>query len=207
MVGSTLETCDKATSQLEKINLVEREFHNIESTRLLLRRFKEVDIDSFYGYRSDPEVEKYQGWGEFTLDDCRLFVAAVKDSNPGKPGDRSQMAIELTKTSAMIGDLYFHVFNDDSQQAEIGYSLARQYQGHGYATEAVKTLLEYAFGTLRLHRITAGVDSDNVRSIALLERIGMRREGHLVQNGWFRGRWTDEYQYAILRDEWLNSDR
>ena len=181
--------------------MVEQVFHNIESARLLLRRFNDVDLEPFHAYRSDPTVEKYQGWGVVTREDSKQFIAAVKNSNPGKPGDRSQIAIELLATGAMIGDLYLHVLEDEPQQAEIGYSLAREHQGQGYATEAVTALIDYVFSTLNLHRVRAGADCENLRSIALLERIGMRREGHMIQNEWYRGKWTDENQYAVLKSE------
>ena len=65
-------------------------------------------------------------------------------------------------------------------------------------------VLDYAFGSLGLHRIIAIADCRNAPSWALLERLGMRREGHFVENSWFKGDWADEYLYAILRHEWLS---
>ena len=64
-------------------------------------------------------------------------------------------------------------------------------------------MLDYAFGTLGLHRIIAVADCRNAPSVALLEQLGMRREGHFLENVWFKGRWSDEYLYAVLRHEWL----
>ena len=91
----------------------------------------------------------------------------------------------------------------DGRQAEVGFTLSREHQGKGYASEAVSRLLDYAFGDLGLHRVVAITDRENERSFALLERVGMRREGHFVQNAWFKGRWASEYLYALLEDEWL----
>ena len=91
----------------------------------------------------------------------------------------------------------------DHRQAEIGFTLSREYQGYGYATEAVSSILNYAFHTFDLHRIIAITDCENIASVALLERLGMRREGHFIQNIWFKGKWGDEYLYAMLKDEWL----
>ena len=79
----------------------------------------------------------------------------------------------------------------------------RAYQGQGFATEAVSCLLNYAFLTFDLHRIIAITDCENEASVALLERLGMRREGHFLKNVWFKGKWGDEYLYAILKEEWL----
>ena len=180
-------------------------FENLETARLIIRRFKDSDLEPFLSYRSDPDVERYQGWGEFRRDDARRFVDAQRELNPGTPGEHCQIAIELKATGAMIGDLYLNVLADDPLQAMLGYSLATEYQGVGYATEAASALLDYVFRSLSLHRVMAGVDCDNERSIALLERIGMRREAHHIQNVLFKGVWSDEYRYAVLRSEWLNS--
>ena len=64
-------------------------------------------------------------------------------------------------------------------------------------------MLNYAFTKLELHRVIAITDCENERSVALLSRLGMRREGHFIQNIWFKGKWGDEYLYAVLREEWL----
>lgn len=86
---------------------------------------------------------------------------------------------------------------------EIGYTFARAYQRSGLATEATRAALDFAFDSLRLNRIIATMDCRNSASIALTERLGMRREGHFIQNSWFKGEWCDEYLYALLRKEWM----
>jgi aminoglycoside 6'-N-acetyltransferase len=91
---------------------------------------------------------------------------------------------------------------DDPRLCEIGFTLAPGYQGRGYGTEAVRLLLSYLFITRSKHRISACCDARNAASAALLERLGMRREGHLRQSSWFKGEWTDDLLYGLLRDEW-----
>jgi RimJ/RimL family protein N-acetyltransferase len=73
--------------------------------------------------------------------------------------------------------------------------------------EAVSCLLDYAFGDLGLHRVVAITNQENKPSFTLLEQLGMRREDRFVQNAWFRGRWTREYLYAVLEDEWSRKPR
>ena len=90
----------------------------------------------------------------------------------------------------------------DPRLAEVGFTLGLPYQHQGFAAEAVTAVLEYAFTTLNIHRIQAVTDVENAASIALLERIGMRQEGHFLENVWFRGKWGSEYHYAILEAEW-----
>lgn len=87
-------------------------------------------------------------------------------------------------------------------QATIGITLCRAFQGQGLATEALSALLEYLFLEANLHRVQADTDPANVPAWSLLERLGMRREAHSLQSLWFKGRWADEFFYAMLRQEW-----
>ncbi|MCW3060900.1 MAG: hypothetical protein JWQ02_2721 [Capsulimonas sp.] len=77
------------------------------------------------------------------------------------------------------------------------------YHGQGYATEAAEALLKFLFGDLAAHRVTSGCDARNTASVRLMERLGLRREGHLVQSQFSNGELRDEYLYALLRGEWL----
>ena len=180
----------------------------LETQRLLLRPFELRDIHSLSEYRSDPEVERYQGWdAPFSIERARSFVAAMQNAKPGLPGDWYQVAIALRQPAPqqpglLIGDCVFCLLREDPSQAEIGFTLARAYQGQGYAYEAVSRLLSYLFGNLGLHRVLANCDVQNHASARLMERLGMRREAHLIDSLWFKGAWASEYWYAILRYEW-----
>ena len=174
----------------------------LETPRLILRRFRESDLIPSHAYRSDPEIEKYQGWGKFTLEDARRFIANQGEGAPGAPGAHVQIAIELKSTGEMVGDVYIYTPETEPEQARLGYSIATAHQRKGYANEAVTAMLDYMFGPLNKHRVGAGADVGNIASIALMERLGMRREAHFIRNTWFRGQWTDEVQYAILQSEW-----
>lgn len=89
-----------------------------------------------------------------------------------------------------------------SRQCEIGVTIAPGYQGHGYAAEAVRLLPGCLFTARGRHRVAACCDPRNAASAALLERPGMRREGHLRQSTRVKGGWTDDLVYALLHDEW-----
>ena len=179
------------------------QFTEIESTRLRLRHFKDSELTLFMGYRNDPVVAKYQSWESISELEARTFIQEQKEIQPGIPGQGFQVAIELKATGALIGDCYFTIHALDHRQAEIGFTLSREYQRYGYATEAVSCFLNYVFLTFDPHRIIAITDCENIASVALLERLGMRREGHFIQNILFKGKWGDEYLYAILKEEWL----
>jgi len=176
---------------------------HLETPRLILRPFQESDLEAFSGYRSDPEVARYQGWeAPYSLEQAAAFIREMQSTRPGAPGEWYQIAIERKNTPGLIGDCAFHILAHDPRQAEIGFSLASAYQRQGYATEAVGRLLDYLFGDLDLHRVTATCDAENHASARLLERVGMRREGHFIENIWFKGAWGSEYAYAVLQAEW-----
>ena len=179
-------------------------FTQIETSRLRLRRLKDSDMTLFMSYRNDPIVAKYQSWESISETEAQKFIQEQKEIQVGAPGKGFQIAIELKATGELIGDCYFMIHALDHRQAEIGFTLSRKYQGYGYATEAVSSFLDYAFHTFDLHRVIAITDCENRTSVALLERLCMRREGHFIQNTWFKGKWGDEYLYAILREEWLS---
>ena len=175
----------------------------LETPRLLLRPLQDSDLERFAAYRSDPDVARYQSWeSPYTKEQAAAFITAMKRVQPGSPGAWYQLAIERTHQAGLIGDCAFHVLAHDACQAEIGFSLARPYQRQGYATEAVRRLLEYLFDGLGLHRVTATCDAENRASAKLLERVGMRREGHFIENIWFKGTWGSEHLYALLHREW-----
>ena len=177
-------------------------FTTLESDRLLLRRLREPDLAPFLAYRNDPEVARYQDWEGCTEAEARAMIQPMGQEEPFVPGEWFQFGVELRETGELVGDLGFRI-TEDGKQGEVGYTLAREHWGKGYATEAVSRLLDHAFGALGLHRVCAVVDQENAPSAAVLERLGLRREGAFVENAWFKGRWSSEYLYATLRKEWL----
>jgi RimJ/RimL family protein N-acetyltransferase len=174
----------------------------IESERLRLRRFRGRDLRVFLAYRNDPEVARYQSWKRVSPGEGRRILGAMRGLAAGTPGRWLQIALEDKTTGVLIGDCAIRVDRVENRQAEIGFTLGREHQGRGFATEAVSRLMRFAFEDLRLHRLTARTVCENVRSIALLERLGMRREGHFIDNSWFKGAWASEYLYALLEREW-----
>lgn len=173
----------------------------IETPRLSLRRFRAADADSFAAYRADPEVARYQGWDSCTRDNAVAFIEAQLARPPFEPGRWTQVAVELTRDRAHIGDCALRMESAAARQAELGFTFAIGYQGRGFATEAVSHLLTYAFERLGLHRVFAVADARNLRAISLLDRVGMRREGEFRDAEWFKGEWTSTVLYALLEGE------
>lgn len=170
---------------------------------MLLRPFAPLDTAAFLAYRADAEVARYQGWEPYSAAQAEAFVRAQSQAAiPPPPGTWVQLAIALPATGQLIGDCALHRLADDPRLGEVGITLAPAWQGQGYAAEALRGLLDYCFRHLALHRVQATTDCLNQPSARLLAGVGMRREGHFRQHVWFKGRWSDEYLYAVLRAEW-----
>ncbi len=176
-------------------------FTTIETPRLILRRLAPEDLPTLLAYRNDPIVAEYQGWESMSEAEGALFIAEMMLLEPGMRDQWFQFAIERKADARYIGDCALHT-HDDVRLGEVGYTLARSAQGNGYAREAVAAVVEYAFATLGMHRINAAVDVDNPPSYRLLEALGFRREGTVIEGAWFKGKWCSEHYYAVLAREW-----
>ena len=178
-------------------------FTALAAPRLVLRRFRRGDLDAFVAYRSDPVIARYQSWEvPYRFGQARQLLAELEASHPDTPGEWFQFAVALRATDRLVGDCAAHVRADDPRQAEIGFTLAAEHHGRGYATEAVRRLLRYLLVERGKHRVSATCDERNRRSAAVLERAGMRREGRLLESTWSKGEWTSDLVYAVLRREW-----
>ena len=176
----------------------------VRTERLSLRRARPADADATWAFRSDPQIADWT---------TRLPVSrAVYDEWYASP-EWLETRVVVERDGQLIGELHLEIKDGWAQEevsdqatgteAEIGYVLAPEHQGHGYATEAVRALLAICFDQLGLRRVTAGCFSDNVASWQLMERVGMRREGHKVRDSLHRERgWLDGFEYGLLAEEW-----
>jgi RimJ/RimL family protein N-acetyltransferase len=178
----------------------------IATERLLLRRFRVADAVPFAAYRSDPEVARYQSWdAPFPLLRAQTAVANFIAADPDRAG-WFQYAVERAEDRVLIGDVAVHL-HENLMQAELGFTVAGAYQKQGYATEAVRAVLDRLFKLQGLHKVTGECDARNTASAGLLERLGFTREGLLRQQTFLKGEWTDDLLYGLLAAEWLRNSR
>jgi RimJ/RimL family protein N-acetyltransferase len=183
-------------------------FGELAGPRVVLRRFRPGDVADFVAYRSAGEVARFQSWdAPYPREAGERFVREMMNRHPDTPGEWFQFAVARPVTGRLIGDCAATPDADDPRQCEIGFTIAPEHQGRGYATEAARLLLGYLFTARGKHRITAHCDPRNTASAAVLERLGMRREGHLRESTWAKGDWTDDLVYGLLRDEWRPAAR
>ena len=169
-----------------------------------LRHLRPTDLAAFTAYRADPAVCRFQGSDPFGAEQAAAFIAEhAVAAVPAPSGQWVQLGIARASDDELLGDCALHLHAHEPRLAEIGITLAPRWQGQGYATEALRALLGWCFEALHLHGVVALVDVRNLPSVAPMERVGLRREGHFRQNGWYKGEWCDEYQYAVLALEWV----
>jgi RimJ/RimL family protein N-acetyltransferase len=175
----------------------------IRTERLLLRLYTEDDLDDVCDIQSRPDVARYLYWGPRDRNQSRGSLAMkIASAKLQAEGDDLTLAVVLPETGKIIGDVLLMWVSREHRQGEIGYIFHPDHAGHGYATEAARVMLRIGFEGLGLHRIIGRLDARNTASARVLERLGMRREAHLVQNEVVKGEWTDEMIYAILGEEW-----
>ena len=165
----------------------------IETERLRIRPFTADDWRGVHSYMSDERVTVHLVEGVLSEEGAKEFVYENRERTH---------ALVLAHDDLLIGHMYFHPWFAP-ETYEIGWVVGRPHQGRGYATEAALALLDHGFSRLGLHRIIATCETDNLASVRVMEKLGMRREAHFRQC--YRhddGRWTDEYFYARLAEEW-----
>lgn len=176
---------------------------NINSQRLLIRNLQSRDLDDFIFYRSNPEVTKYQSFELMTFDSANKFIQSQQNKSFGKPGEWVQYAIENKETKKLIGDCAIKLEESDIRIAEVGITISHTEQNKGYAKETLMAILTFLFSIDDFHRVVETVDTENEASIKLLESIGFRKEGHFIENIFFKGKWGSEFQYAMLKKDWI----
>ena len=174
-------------------------FTRLTTERLILRPFQAKDIDAFLAYRSDADVARYQGWElPYERWQAEALVSTMATIDPGVPGRWYQFAVADRWTGELVGDTALHVDAEAPSRAEFGFTFAPAHRGKGYATEAVRATIDYAFERLGVDVAVAFTDARNALSIALLTRIGMTHTS--TERIEFKGESCDELGFELRRD-------
>lgn len=175
----------------------------IETERLLLRPFDADDLAALHAIHSDEGVVRYLYNDARTLEEVRhLLDRKIAGAAVRAEGDWLSAAVALRETEELVGDVSLLWASEVHRQGELGFVVHPTHQGNGYATEASRPILAFAFETLGLHRVIGRAEVRNVGSARVLEKLGMRREAHLVENEWVKDEWQSELIYALLASEW-----
>ena len=177
----------------------------LETERLLLRPFATGDLDALLAIQSRDDVTRYLYWDPRTAAEVReVLDRKVRSTAIVAEGDNLSLAAVLRESGELIGDCSLRWLSAEHRQAEIGFIFHPDHHGQGYATEAAAALLALAFDGLRVHRVIGRLEARNTASARVLERLGMRKEAHLVENEHVKGEWQSEIVYAQLEREWAS---
>jgi [ribosomal protein S5]-alanine N-acetyltransferase len=174
----------------------------IRTERLLLRELEEADAAACNEYERDPEVVRYQSNGIRTLEESLEYIQKSRRTILASPRQTFDLAVVRSGEDRLIGRAGIHVTDASLREGTIWYALHPAHWGKGYIPEAMRPLVDHGFRELGLHRVTADCDPANHASARIAEKLGMRREAHLVENAWIKGEWVDSLIYAILDHEW-----
>ncbi|MGP4109891.1 GNAT family N-acetyltransferase [Streptomyces sp. 4N509B] len=175
----------------------------LRTDRLDLRLPTADDVDDVFAYQGLPEVARFLYRPPRTRERCAEIIAAGGTAPDWTAdGDTLTLLVCRRGTPGVVGEVSLTLSHARARQMEIGWTLHPRHEGHGYATEAARALATAAFDVLDAHRVYARLDVENSGSARVCERLGMRREAHLVENDLTPdGRWGSEYVYAALGHE------
>lgn len=169
----------------------------LHTERLHLRKMKVSDSSSLFKIWSDPDVTKFMNVSCFTDENQAKEMINLLDGL-SRNSKAIRFSIIKKESNEIIGSCGFNSFDFENENAEIGYDIAKSFWGRGYASEAICSLLDHAFSSLKLNRIEAKVDPENVNSIKLLQKLNFTFEGTLRQYEKVEGKFNDLNIYSKL---------
>jgi RimJ/RimL family protein N-acetyltransferase len=176
------------------------DFPPLETERLLLRRSMPEDAETISAYRSIPEVRRHQGWERTDPRGVREQIEEMARRAPGEPGGWVQFSVEERESGRLVGDVGLSPAEGEPGVIKVGYTISPEVQGRGYATEALRALVDYAFDALGADVVRAYASEENEPSIRVAEKVGMR----LIER--LEHRYDDEVWYGV-RYELRREDR
>lgn len=167
----------------------------LTTKRLTLRLIEQFDTENIHKLQSIPEVDKYNTLGiPKDLEETKTVMAPSFEDLKKEKITRYTFVIEMNKTKEFIGLIALNLGNPKYNSAEVWYKLLPKQWCKGYATEALNSLLDFGFNTLKLHRIEAGCAVNNLGSIKVLEKVGMLYEGRERKTLPLKSGWSDNFE-------------
>lgn len=172
----------------------------LETPRLVLREFRADDFAALLEMDSRPESVHYEP--QKGADGVRAYLESAAMAAFFEPRTHYRFAITIRPEDTARGLIGLAMNSDMTRDWEIGWMVHPDEWGKGYASEAARRVLAFAFEELDAHRVIAFCDAENCTSERVMQKLGMRREAHMLQTRLLRGEWRDELLYAILDSEW-----
>lgn len=190
----------KQSSNWDKVH--NPEMFDLETERLILSEIAMDDLDNIHRLHSIPAVDEFNTLGiPKSIYETKKIILPLIEARIKKPRDSYTLKINVKESNQFIGIAGLTLSNDKFKRGEIYYKLHPDYWGKGYATEIAKRLIRTGFEDFGLHKVEAGVATENIKSIRVLEKVGMTREGLRRKILPVRGEWKDNYHYAIVEND------
>lgn len=172
--------------------------------RVILREWAEADLEAMHAWLGDPAVMRFLSWGSESRDETREHLELCLREQARADRERFYLAVELRGAGEVIGGAgtEYRSRKYDGGEGGLGYFLRPTYWGRGYATEAARLVLGFAFEQLGMHKVSASCDAGNRASERVMQKCGMTLEGRLRESHQRFGEWRDRLLYGILRREW-----
>jgi RimJ/RimL family protein N-acetyltransferase len=168
-------------------------------TRVVLREFRDDDVEAVHRIIGDPRVTD---WLSF---EAVRMIADVADRAQLEPRTEYYLGVTPFRSDHVVG--FARLGLTGVRAGKLGYAMALDEQGQGYATDAVRTLLGFGFLQLALHRVSAAIGPTNTASIAVVTKLGFTCEGRIRDHVHTNGAWRDSLLYSLLADEWTAGQR
>lgn len=173
----------------------------LNGDRVVLREFRDTDVEAVLALIGDSRVTEWLSFDTRNRQDAEAMLAGVAQRREVRPRTEFYMAITPgDESDQCVG--FMRLALNGVKAGKLGYAVAFDHWGRGYATDAARTIIDYGFHTLDLHRISAAIGPDNSASIRMAERLGMTREGVIRDHVFTNGGWRDSVLYSVLAPEW-----
>ena len=170
----------------------------LETERLILRDYNLNDFRTCHAYARDPAVCEYCSWGPNTVEVTQNFIEMQVREAAEEPRLNFGLAIVEKSTGLHFGGVGLRRSSLQDQEADLGYVLAKSFWGQGFATEACQKILEFAFLEKGFRKITALVLPDNLASINVIEKMGMRKVTGESKKLQVKGLLRECFQFEVL---------
>jgi RimJ/RimL family protein N-acetyltransferase len=173
----------------------------LKTDKLILREFKEADLDDYRLIRRNPDFQQYYSEEDSKIEKSDYLLHLFISQAYEKPRTCYQLAIE-NEAGNLMGSCGIRIVSIEDKKGSFGCELAKEYWNQGFSLIASRTMIDFAFKMLGLHRIYAETISENKAAVALAKKLGMRIEGEFRENRFFRGKWWNTLLLGILSSEW-----
>jgi [ribosomal protein S5]-alanine N-acetyltransferase len=165
-----------------------------------LRDFRVTDLDDYLAIAGDDRVTAWMAFDSYDRDKAAQVLSGILERSAQEDRPDFMMAVTRQGDDHVIG--LARIAPSAGSGAKLGYAIHADHWGHGYATDAARVMLRFAFGPLGRHRVTAAIGPENEASIAVVKRLGFSLEGHLRDHVFTNGAWRDSLLYSLLEHEY-----